>query len=369
MKREVIDKFCSEIISEEKRKNRITIPGISTTLITAALNCTYVNESCKSSGMVSKSQVIYRKLDHLSEDNLQKNFRKHSIKFIKMLKIFSRGKKFIISFDETEEDYYGELNKGEDNLYIHNGCDNPKAKYHYYYIAVAITGNDGSRYILDAKILKRGEYIEDVIYDMVKFIKEHLPIEVALFDRGFGWGVIYRLQELKVNYIVFWKKQGDWYKKYFANLKNGEFCFVKRKSKYNRNMTNYKVESNFVIVSQLEYDGKKYDWIFATNINLDTAEKYVKRYKKRWGIETIFRVNDKIRIYTTSTNPIIRYFLFLFTCFIYNVWKFFQFFIGDDFTLGNFRTVFTIYLFEKGLIRPFHYSKFELVVEQVRMIG
>lgn len=369
MKKEIMKNFCSEIISESNRKNKVTISGISSALITSALNHTYVNESCKSSGMVSKSQVIYRKLEDVSKNGLQKNFRKHSIKFMKMLKVFSRSRKFIISFDETEEDYWGELSKGEDNLYIHGGCDNPKAKYHYYYLAVAITGNDGTRYILDAKILRSGEYIEDVVYDMAKFIKEYLPIEVALFDRGFGWGVIYKLQKLKINYMVFWKKQGKWYKEYFDSLEDGEFCCMKKEKKYNRNMTNYKVESNFVFVKQLKYEDKKYDWIFATNLNLDSAEKYVMRYKKRWGIETIFRVNDKIRIYTTSTNPIVRYFLFLFTCFVYNVWKFFQSFIGEKFTLGNFCTVFVIYLFEKELIKPVYYEKFERVAEGVEMLG
>ncbi len=362
-KKKLINSFCSGIMSEEKRKNKVTISGISTTLIAAALNHTYVNESCKSSGMVSKSQVIYRKLKDISKEELQNNFRKHSIKLMKMLKIFSRGRKFIISFDETEEDYWGELNKKENNLFIHNGCDNPKAKYHYYYLAVAITGNDGTRYILDAKILARGEYIEDAVYDMAKFVREHLPIDVALFDRGFGWGVIYKLQKLKINYMVFWKKSGKWYKKYFEKLGDGRFCCIKKERKYNRNMACHKVKSNFIFVKQLEHEGKKYDWIFATSLKLDSAEKYVGRYKKRWGIETIFRVNDNIRIYTTSTNPAVRYFLFLFTCFVYNVWKFFQSFIGEDFTLGNFCTVFIIYLFERGFIEPIHYGKFERIAE------
>ncbi len=369
MKKEMIVKtFCSELITEQKRKNKVSIQGISTTLITTALNCAFVNESCKSSGMISKSQVIYRKLNGLTIIKLQESFRKQSIKFMKRLKIFSRNRKFIISFDETEEDYWGELNKNIDNLYIDNGCENPKAKHHYYYLAVAITSNDGTRYILDAKILKRGEYIEDVIYDMAKFIKKHLPIEVALFDRGFGWGVIYKLQKLKINYIVFWKKQGEWYKKYFDKMEDGEFFQLNRTSKYNRNMTNYKVKSNFILIKQLEYKDKKYDWIFATDLNLDSTEKYVKRYKKRWGIETIFRVNDKIRIYTTSTNPIIRYFLFLFTCFVYNVWKFFQSFIGEEFSRSNFCTVFTIYLFEMGLIKPIHHQQFKQIANKVDWI-
>ena len=48
-------------------------------------------------------------------------------------------------------------------------------------------------------------FVEDYVAKMIK-IKEKIKIECVLFDRGFGWGVIYKLKELKVNYIVFWKK-------------------------------------------------------------------------------------------------------------------------------------------------------------------
>lgn len=364
-KKEIVNQFCSEVMVEEERKNKVSLQGISSTLIKAAIDCAFVNESCKSTGEVSKSQVIYRKLDDKTIKDLQESFRKQTIRFLRVLKIFSRNKKFIISFDETEEDYYGKVDKFEDNLYIHEGCENPKAKYHYYYMTAAITGTDGERYILDAKILRRGEYKEDVVKDMTKFIKEHLPIDLVLFDRGFGWGVIKVLQELNVNYLVFWKKQGSWYKKYLNDLKDGEMCKINKKYRYNRDKSVYKLNSDFILIKNHKYKDKTYDWIFATNLKLRSAEKYVMHYKKRWGIETIFRVNDKIRIYTTSTNPIIRYFLFLFTCFVYNVWKFFQVFIGLDFSRSNFCTVMTIFLFNKEIIKPVHYQQFEQIATKI----
>jgi putative transposase len=365
-KKEVVNQFCNELIVEENRKNKVTIRGISSTLIKAATDCAFVNESCKSTGEVSKSQVIYRKLDDRSIKDLQEGFRKQTIKFLKVLKIFSRNRRFIISFDETEEDYWGKVDKFEDNLYIHEGSENPKAKYHYYYMTAAITGTDGERYILDAKILKRGEYKEDVVKDMTEFIKEHLPLEVVLFDRGFGWGVIKVLQELNVNYLVFWKRQGSWYKRHLDNLEDGKMCKINRRKKYCRDKNGTWVYSDFVIIKNHKYKDKIYDWIFATNLKLRKAGKYIMRYKKRWGIETIFRVNDDIRIYTTSTNPINRYFLFLFTCFVYNVWKFFQTFLGLGFTRSNFCTNLTIFLFDKKIINPAHYKDFERVASNIR---
>ena len=366
MKKEVIlNEFSKHLLTEHNRKNGVLAKSITSTLKTAALSMSFVNEACKSSGMVSKSQVIYRKLDEKHMDEIRNCFQQHTIRFFRLLKLFSRNRKFILSFDTTEEDYYGKRVVGEDNFYIHNGSDRPGARYHYEYLTVAITCNDGKRLILDGIIVCKGMIIEDYISEMTEFVKEQLPIEVVLFDRGFGWGVIYMLKQLGVHYMIFWKKQGGWYQEHFDNLKDGEYCEIIRTKKYNRDKTNHKIESNFILIKQHEYEGKKYDWIFATDLKFKKAGKYVMRYKKRWGIETIFRVNDDIRIYTTSTNPLVRYFLFMFTCFVYNIWKFFQMFLGEEFTLANFSTNMLIYMFEIGDIYPDHHDLFYLIASKM----
>ena len=361
-KNQIITQFTASLILEKERKNRVTTNGIISTLITSALELAFVNESCKSTGKVSKSQVIYRKLEDKSEEDIQACFSANTIRFLKLLKIFSRNRKFIISFDTTKEAFYGEFSKAEDKLYLHAGSIERESEYYYEYLTSAITCNDVPRYIIDGIIVPRGYYVEDYVYEMAKFLIKYLPIDVALFDRGFGsWGVIYKLKKLKINFLIFWKKQGSWYKKHFDAMKEGEVKLVTRKNKYNRYKSTYKVSSNFVLIKQLEYEGKKYDWIFATNINLKSAESYVKRYKKRWGIETIYRVTDDIRIYTTSTKSIIRYFLFMFTCLVYNIWKFFQTFLGEGFTLSNFKVNMIIFMAKCGMIYPKQYDSFESV--------
>ena len=249
-KEEIIIKFGRDLFKEKDRKNAVTIKNISSTLIEAALNSALVNESCKSTEEISKSQIIYRKLD-LKINDIQFAFRENVNKFLSLLKICSRNRKFIISFDETEDPFYGKFNKAEDNLYLHDlTYDTKGAKYCYKYLTLAITSNNGIRYILDGIIIKRGDYIEDYVYEMVKALNKIIKIECVLFDRGFGWSVIYKLQELKVNYMVFWKKQGSWYKRYFKEMKDGEFCEIVKNYKYNRDKTNYKIESKFVLIKQ-----------------------------------------------------------------------------------------------------------------------
>lgn len=364
MKKEtILTKFTKQVFIQHKRKNAVTFSSINSTLIEAAANSAFVNESCRATEEISQSQIIYRKLEENDINKIQERFKENTVQFLKRLEICKRNRKLILSYDETEEPFYGKFNKAEDNLYLHDLVYKTKgAKYGYKYLDVAITCNNGIRYIIDGIILKRGDYIEDYIYEMTKFIKEQISIDVVLFDRGFNnWGIIKKMQELKVHYMIFWKKSGNWYKEPLKKLKNGEFCEVRKKYKYCRDKSGDWVYSKFVIVKQLEYEDKKFDWIFATDLNKKSAERYVKRYKKRWGIETIFRVTDDIRIYTTSTNPLIRYFLFMFTCFVYNVWKFFQFFIGENFTLANFCVNLNKFMIEKELIQPREYKDFLLV--------
>jgi putative transposase len=359
-KKQIINRFTKSIIVEEQRKNRVTTQQITSTLITAALNLAFVNESCKSTGRVSKSQVIYRKLEGKSMEELKECFRENTIRFLKILKILSRNRKFIISLDTTKEAFYGDFSKAEDKIYLHAGSIERESYYYYEYLTAAITCNVTSKYILDGIIVPRGYYVEDYVYEMTKFLIEYLPVEVALFDRGFGsWGVVYKLKKLNVNFLIFWKKQGDWYKKHLNHMKNGEVKKIIRKKKYNRDKSNFNVNCAFALVKQLEYEGKIYDWIFATNLDLKSAEAYVKRYKKRWAIETIYRVTDKIRTYTTSTNSVIRYFLFMFTCLVYNIWRFFQMFLGEGFTLSNFKVNMIIFMAKYGMVYPKHYDSFE----------
>ncbi len=199
---------------------------------------------------------------------------------------------------------------------------------------------------------------------MVKFVKEFININIVLFDRGFGWGVIKVMQELNVKYMVFWKKQGEWYKTHFDTMLDGESKIISKSYNYSRHKTNHKIKSKFILIKQLEYETKKYNWIFATNKLHEKAKQYVQQYKCRWGIETIYRVTDKIRIYTTSTKEKIRYFLFMFTCLVYNIWKFFQSQIGPNFTLGNFKINTIIYLAKSGKIYPDDYDKFESIAKQ-----
>ncbi len=361
-KSQIINQFTKEIIPEKQRKNKISTSQITTAMTLTVVNLAFPNESCKSSGAPKKSQRIYEKLDDKSIELIQRCFQKNTLKFLKCLKILSRNRKFIISFDTTKEAFYGEFSKAREPWYLHSGSIAKESNYYYEFLTVAITGNTGGKFILDGIIVKRGMYIPYWVSKIVSWIKKELPLEVILFDRGFtSKELVYELDKLKVPYLIFWRKHGNWHKPIFEKLNDDELKIYKREDKFYRKKYDYKVNLNFIFIKKMKYKNKKYNWLFVTNLKLKNAEDYVKRYKKRWGIETIYRVTDKIRAYTTSTKSIIRYFLFMFTCFVYNIWKYFQMFIGKGFTLSNFKTNIIIFMAKTGKIYPIHFNKFEQI--------
>ena len=90
----------------------------------------------------------------------------------------------------------------------------------------------------------------------------------------------------------------------------------------NKNQSKYPGENILIFLKQI-YDkrsDKKYDWVFATNVEEVLLENLVVTYKKRWRIETQFRVQDEARIRCKSKEMQIRYFFFLFEQMLQTIW-------------------------------------------------
>ena len=63
-----------------------------------------------------------------------------------------------------------------------------------------------------------------------------------------------------------------------------------------------------------------YDWAFATNQSAIDLDYIIPTYKKRWRIETGFRVQDEARISSKSIDPRIRFFFFAYEQILQLLW-------------------------------------------------
>ena len=184
--------------------------------------------------------------------------------------------------------------------------------------------NRDNKLILGSLPVPRGADIVELIMELLQQAKTFVHPEILLFDRGFdNLELLARLQEAHVRYQILWRKQA-WATKILKKMKRGELKEVIKVRKYSKDKSRYKVKVRYVFIKSYHRfaKGKAYNWVFATNTRQKSQHFYVDKYRKRWGIETAFRVLDNIQIKTTSKNEVIRYFINMFCCLIYNLWKF-----------------------------------------------
>jgi len=216
-----------------------------------------------------------------------------------------------IIIDITSEDFYGKST----GLYLHNwtGEDGVQAKYHFlvagilfrnriypFYVAILPIGSFKSKYL---------GRICDLCHEM------NLKVKLVKLDRGFYAGEVIDELELKgINYLIFAKKSA-----LFKCMLEGtdKSVIVKHEIKYKKDKSSHKAETGIALVKNV--DG--YDWVFATNLFLRDARKYVELYRARWVIETMFRVHDEARIKSKSVNPLIRLFYFMISMLLLFIWN------------------------------------------------
>jgi len=216
-----------------------------------------------------------------------------------------------IIIDITSENFYGKST----GLYLHNwtGEEGVEAKYHFlvagillrnriypFYVAILPIGSFKSKYL---------GRICDLCHEM------NLKVKLMKLDRGFYSGEVIDELELKgMSYLIFAKKSA-----LFKCMLEGteKSVMIKHEINYKKGKSSHIAKTNIALVKNVD----EYDWVFATNMFLRDARKYVELYMARWNIETMFRVHDEARIKSKSTNPLIRLFYFMLSMLLLFIWN------------------------------------------------
>jgi len=213
--------------------------------------------------------------------------------------------------DVTTENFYGD----HAGLFLHGwtGERGVKAKFHFLVVAILFRNKIIPVYVA---IIPLGAYIAEYLGQALEWIKTlNVNISSVLLDRGFYSGdVIRTFQVERSKYLIFVPKN-RWIKKMLAE--HPQDCILEHEIKYSKNKTKNRVETDHVFFHEKE----DYVWIFATNLHFSDLKKYVSLYKKRWNIETMFRVHDEGRIKTKSIIPQIRLFYFLISMLFVLFWN------------------------------------------------
>ncbi len=153
---------------------------------------------------------------------------------------------------------------------------------------------------LDVAPLSVFSNISSEVTIMLDFaLQNNKNVFCCLFDRGYYDSKVIRiLNRMKLNYLMLVPKK---MKKLLDEHKKDKFFVVEKYPVGKR-----KTETRLVV-----YKDDDFDWVFATSMKFHDVLNMIKLYKKRWNIETGFRVCDEARVKTKSMRIVVRYFLFL----------------------------------------------------------
>lgn len=281
-------------------------------LLDAAAYNTYVET------VGDKSDTLYRRI----KESLTEMTTYSYLDYIRRLsmKYDWKSKNFILAFDYTDEDFYGEV-KGFD---IHGWKKTSPISGKFKFLTCSIVSDEIPQKIpLVSVPIMLGHYKSHVITHCLSLITQYIgKINLILFDRGFyDKDLMYELSRNKYPYLIFVPKSPE-KKEILYPMEIGEQIAFLHGFEVNKDKSKYKGET-FLTFLKAIYDkksGQEYDWVFASNIQEVALSKLIGTYKKRWRIETSFRVQDEATIKCKSSDMKIRYFLFMYQQMLQSIW-------------------------------------------------
>ncbi len=219
-------------------------------------------------------------------------------------------RKVNVAFDVHKIPFYGKYMP-----YVCGGKHERGTSNFFQYLTCSIIVA-GKRFILDVIPMHPADNIEDLLDKSLARIKLKVQIDKAYLDRGFDRPkVINTLKKHNIDFIMP-KIRSPTVKAFFSKSEGSNSRII---PKFQIGRGKEKAFVNLVLVND------KYGLKRAFSCNFDIAPqlayRFYEMYGKRWGIETSYRnVEHDFKPKTTTRNPIIRIFYFLFSCCLYNLW-------------------------------------------------
>ena len=308
----ILRHFINNSLGLNREEQNITGFELSESLLSAAAYNTYIET------IGNKADTLYKR----TKEGLTEMVTYSYLDYIKRLspKFNWKDKEVILAFDYTDEDFYGDV-QGFD-IYGWTGKDGVTGKFKFLTCNIVSDEIPEKIPLISIPVLV-GHYKSYAINHCLKLIKDHIgKIMLILFDRGFyDKDLMYELCQNKFPYLIFVPKQKD-KQEILYPMEKGEHIAIIHDFTVNKDKTKYKGETFLAFLKEI-YDPKSkknYDWVFATNVEEVALSNTIQTYKKRWRVETGYRVQDEATIKCKSKEMKIRYFLFMFQQILQTQW-------------------------------------------------
>lgn len=232
-------------------------------------------------------------------------------------------KNVMLAFDYTDEDFYGKLS----NLWIHGWTGEHGITGKFKFLSCNVINDELMMPLFSIPTQMGDGTAHDIEYIDQK-IQEHGvigKIDLSLFDRGFySKEVMYELASRNIPYLILVPKN-DSIKEEFENMKIGEKRGMEKLFDFYYNGYKKKGSTHLDFIKGVfnRKTDSYLDWCFSTNLEDIEFGSLIKTYKKRWRIETGFRVQDEATIKTKSVDIGIRYLLFAYEQLLQTHWVLF----------------------------------------------
>lgn len=222
------------------------------------------------------------------------------------------GKYAAVAIDIHEIPYYGKVN----NSFI-MGCKHKNGTSYCYKYATIDIVEKNQRFTLKAipltPLLNNNAII---VNQLLQHAMKCVHVKYVLLDRGFfSVDVINVLLNLKLKYIMPAIKN-DKIKQVIKDNSNKVSYFLKY------TMKSGKKNATFNLMVKYDEKDKEY-YTFATNFDIkykNDIECIAENYRKRWGIETGYRVKNDFMAVTTTECYSVRMLYFMISVILYNFW-------------------------------------------------
>ena len=199
-------------------------------------------------------------------------------------------------------------------------CKQKDGTTRFHIMATAyVLGKDGKRFTLAVIFVPLGTSMRDIVRDLLFLLRRcGITIGIMLLDRGFyAIEVVKLLRRFDIGFII--PMKGNRLKKKRGSY-NTTYCMKSTKD-------GKPVTLLVNAVSVIKYNkGKRFGHHGAMQLcfitgGIDfTLHKIAEFYRKRFGIESSYKLDKAIRAKTSSRNPAIRLFLFGAAVLIQNFW-------------------------------------------------
>lgn len=262
----------------------------------------------------SQSDTLHKEIKWIDISVLKKEFERTVRKSLKAL-CFGGVK---VAIDVTEEPYWGKKGVYNTRSKVHEKSDES-----WQYVNLAIVE---PRFLpLMSLPYRQIDVLDNLVIDLLNYLRTlPLRVELVLFDRGFYHAHLIDYLESSRGkkpwpYLIFVPKNEAM--KGYIESTEGRLGVFKHQLNYTKDKSKWKPATKIVICKRMgkDKDGNPIDWCFATNQRGSLRLVWI--YKKRWNIETGFRVQDEARIKSKSSHPLIRFFYHLVSMLLILMWR------------------------------------------------